>query len=251
MHRFPRFGRRLVVSLLAAGVIVPAVTLAQTTTTSKKDSTSGDSTTTHAAAGKRARFGALGRSALNKANSAADKVAQTTGVSKETMAQAALASTGVGAAAMLAKPGAASGAGTTASKVGAIVGQTAVQRMQQEQAARAARAATGAMPTGAAGMTAEQMALYRQQAAMQQAGAGGGSAEMQKLQADYMQLVMRAQSGDTIAVKQLMRFQQEMTTVGLRMQGVAPDKQQAVYESALRDALQCATSNRQCHGGRM
>jgi hypothetical protein len=250
MHRFPRFGRRLVVSLLAAGVIVPAVTFAQATTTSKKDSTSGDSTTTRAAAGKRARFGALGRSALSKANSAADKVAQTTGVSKETMAQAALASTGVGAAAMLAKPGAAPG-GTTASKVGAIVGQTAVQRMQQEQAARAARA-TGAMPVGAAGMTAEQMALYRQQAAMQQAGAGGGgSAEMQKLQADYMQLVMRAQSGDTVAVKQLMRFQQEMTTVGLRMQGVAPDKQQAVYESALRDALQCATSNRQCHAGRM
>lgn len=222
MHSFPRFGRRFrrVMGVMIVGVLVPAVTLAQSTTASKKDgakqasvkpdSATSDSATTHAGAGKRSRLGALGRAAVSKANSAANKVEQTTGVSKETMAKAALAGTGVGAAAMLAKPG----AGSAQAPVGAAIGGAMLQGVADPRAA-------------------------------------GGSAEMQRLQLEYMQLTMRATSGDTVAAKQLMRFQQEMTTVGLRMQGVAPDKQQAAYESALRDALQCATSGRSCHGGRM
>ncbi|HWJ20836.1 MAG TPA: hypothetical protein VNS52_00665 [Gemmatimonadaceae bacterium] len=263
MHSFPRFGRRVrqVMGVMIVGVLVPALTLAQSATTTKKDgaksaavkpdSATSDSATTHSAAGKRSRLGALGRAAVSRASSAADKVEQTTGVSKETMAKAALAGTGVGAATLLAKPG----AGSAQAQVGATVGRTVLQRVED---ARAARAAAATPPSGmtAGAMTAEQMALYRQQMAMAQAagggmGAAGGSAEMQRLQLEYMQLTMRASSGDTVAAKQLMRFQQEMTTVGLRMQSVAPDKQQAAYESALRDALQCATSGRSCHAGRM
>lgn len=222
MRSFPRFGRRVrqVMGVMIVGVLVPAVTLAQSTTASKKDgaqqasvkpdSATSDSAATHTAAGKRSRLGALGRAAASRANSAANKVEQTTGVSKETMAKAALAGTGVGAAALLAKPG----AGSAQAKVGATIGGAMLQGVADPRAA-------------------------------------GGSAEMQRLQLEYMQLTMRASSGDTVAAKQLMRFQQEMTTVGLRMQGVAPDKQQAAYESALRDALQCATSGRSCHAGRM
>lgn len=222
MRSFPRFGRRVrqVMGVTIVGVLVPAVTLAQSTTASKKDgaqqasvkpdSATSDSAATHTAAGKRSRLGALGRAAASRANSAANKVEQTTGVSKETMAKAALAGTGVGAAALLAKPG----AGSAQAQVGATIGGAMLQGVADPRAA-------------------------------------GGSAEMQRLQLEYMQLTMRASSGDTVAAKQLMRFQQEMTTVGLRMQGVAPDKQQAAYESALRDALQCATSGRSCHAGRM
>jgi hypothetical protein len=293
MHGFPRFGRRFLRRLAGAllvGALVPAVTLAQSAASKqaaarqaaarqvaarqaaaradsirqdsvrqdsvRQDSVRRDSAATHAAAGKRGRLGAFGRAALGKANSAANKVEEKTGVSKETMAQAALASTGVGAAAMLAKPGA---SGSVQAKVGAAVGRTVVDRMAQEHAAKAAAGATPpGMPAAyGAGMTPEQMAIYRQQMAMAQAaGAGnvgtmGGDAEMQRLQNEYMQLTMRASSGDSVALRQLMRFQQEMATIGLRLQGVAPDKQQAAYESALREALQCATAGRSCHAGKM
>jgi polyhydroxyalkanoate synthase len=64
---------------------------------------------------------------------------------------------------------------------------------------------------GGGGMTAEQMALYRQQMAQAQASAmqanampGGGSGEMQRLQAEYTQIAMRAAAGHKEAARQTM-----------------------------------------------
>ena len=121
--------------LVVGGALVPATTLAQSVT--KPDSVAKkDSTLTHTASGKRSRLGALGRAAVSKASGAADKVEQTTGVSKETMAKAALASTGVGAAAMLVKPDSGGLASSVTSNVASAAGRSMLQKMKDARAGR-------------------------------------------------------------------------------------------------------------------
>jgi hypothetical protein len=248
------------------GALVPAVALAQTATPVKADSAAAAAAAaTHTAAGKRSRLSALGHAAASKANGAADKVSQTTGVSKETMAKAALASTGVGAAAMLVHPDSSGLASNLTANVAATAGRSVMQRIRDARAAKvgAPAAAGSAVPNAgatmpASAMTAQQMALYRQQMAMAQAQAAaqagqlpagammGNSAEMQQLQAEYTQIAMRASAGDKVAAQQLTRFSQEWTGAVMRLQGVAPAQQQGAYEAALRDALTCAVKGKSC-----
>lgn len=269
MHSFTRYGRRLGgATLLLCGALVPTATVraqAAAAASAKPDSAAKkDSALTHTASGKRSRLGAFGRAAASKANSAADKVSQTTGVSKGTMAKVALASTGVGAAAMLAKPE--SGTSGLTGNIAASAGRTMLQKMKDARAGRngakvgatpnAPGGPTGGIPVGA-GMTAQQIALYQQQMAQAQAGAmqgnamaggmGGGSVEMQRLQQEYMQMVLRAQSGDKDAARQMMRFSQEWGDAAMRLQARGPAAMtQSAYESAMRDALTCATKGSPC-----
>ena len=250
MYSFTRFGR-LVGGAAALAALLPAATLAQAAAPARQDSiATKDSAATHTAPGKRSRLGALGRAAAGKANSAANKIEEKTGISKETMAKAALAGTGVGAAAMLVKP--ADSSSSLTAKVGAAAGRGMLEGLEHGHADKVG--GVGATPAGA-GVTAQQMALYQQQQmAMAQMGAGqtnvmassGNSAEMQRLQAEYMQIMMRAQTGDKTAAKQMQRFAQEWGSAAMRLQGVAPNQQQAAYEAAMRDALDCAMRGKSC-----
>ena len=264
--RLARPVRRLATAALF-GALVPAVALAQGGAPPAKDSAAA-AATTRTESGKRSRLRSFGKAAISKANSAANKVEEKTGVSKETIAKAALATTGVGAAAMLAKPD----SGSLTSRVAATAGRTMIQKVEDARAGRngakvgatpeAPGGPTGGIPAGA--MTAQQMALYRQQmaiaqaqaAAAQQSGgamagyAGAGySAEMQRLQAEYTQIAMRASAGDKTAAQQMMRFSQEWSSAAMRLQTVAPAQQQAAYEAAMRDALRCATTGKDCRAG--
>ena len=80
-----RPARRVLATAIVAALL-PAVVLAQGDSARTRKDTTG---AIHAAAGKRARLGALGRAAAARANSAANKVEEKTGVSKEAVAQAA------------------------------------------------------------------------------------------------------------------------------------------------------------------
>ena len=239
MHTLTLPGRRFA-GVLLIGALLPAVTLAQAATPAKQDSVAKRDSATHSAAGKRSRLGALGRAAAAKAGSAANAVEQTTGVSKETMAKAALASTGVGAAAMLAGG---SDSGSLKSRVAGAAGGAALQGMTKERGA----------PTGAGQMAAMQQQLLAQQMMAQQmmaaqanAAAAGPGSGTSAIETEYTQLALRAQSGDRVALQQYMQFQYELSNAMMGLQGLPPDRQQAAYQSAMRQAMSCAKSGQGC-----
>ncbi|HET9013646.1 MAG TPA: hypothetical protein VFN38_17605 [Gemmatimonadaceae bacterium] len=240
MHTLTLPGRLLAGALLI-GALLPAVTLAQAATPAKQDSVAKQDSATHGAAGKRSRLGALGRAAAAKAGSAANAVEQTTGVSKETMAKAALASTGVGAAAMLAGG---SDSGGLKSRVAGAVGGAALQRMTKEHGAPAGAGQMAAMQQQ---MLAQQMMAQQMMAAQANAAAAAGPGSgTSAIETEYTQLALRAQSGDRVALQQYMQFQYELSNAMMGLQGLPPDRQQAAYQSAMRQAMTCAKSGQGC-----
>jgi len=255
MRRVTQLAGRIGGTLLTLGVLLPGLALAQSATPTKHDTTAKHDSAvtrdsaTHTAAGKRSRFGklgALGSSAMSKANAAANEVEKSTGISKEDVAKAALATTGVGAAAMLVSPDSTSL--TAKATLGA--GKTLMQHLKDAKDAKAAKKVAGSGATGAT--AAQQMALYQQQMAAAQGNAmqagptPGTSPEMQRLQAEYSQMMMRASAGDKVAGQQMTRFAQEWANAATRIQTLSPDKQQAAYEAAMRDAMACATTGKGC-----
>lgn len=248
MRSITRFGRQLGGTAIMVAALAPSLAGAQAAARARPDSVARpDSAVTRAAAGKRSRLGALGRAAVAKANGAASRVEETTGISKETLAKAALAGTGVGAAAMLVGHDTASL--TARAALGA--GRSVLQHVEGGHADK----------VGGAGVTAaQQMELYRQQMAIAQAaqanamraGAAqsgptpGLSPEMQRLQTEYAQLSMRAASGDAEAGQQLVRFAQEWSAQATRIATLPQAQQQAAYEVAMREALACAMTGTSC-----
>ena len=196
------------------------------------------------APGKRSRFAAM----RDRASKAADAVEKKTGVSKGTMAKAALAATGVGAAAMLVPGDSASPAGAAGSFGGAI-GKAAARGATSAAVQRATQGAapSALMGIGPAGAAAD---VARQQQMMQMQAYGAvppGGAGMSRAQREYMQLVNRATAGDPVAMRQFTHMQMEMNDAMMRMQHVPPAKQQQAYEAAMEQALVCATTGKGCH----
>lgn len=207
-------------------------------------------TTTGKAAGKRSRLVAVGKAAAAKANQAATKIEDATGAPKGTVTSAALAATGVGAAAAIAKPDSALGQASLGAAVGKSVGKSVVDRLRKGRSGDAGTqlpaAAMGGMdPSSAAQMAALQQQMMAQQALAAQASVVPTSG-MGAVEAEYTQLVLRAQGGDQTAVRQLTRFQYELSSAMLGLQSLAPDKQAAAYEAALRQAMACAKSGTGC-----
>lgn len=74
--------------------------------------------------------------------------------------------------------------------------------------------------------------------------------EMQALSARQMALVSRASAGDAEAAKGLERFQREIADIGLRVATLPMDRQATAMTEAMRQALTCAESNRGCRHAR-
>jgi hypothetical protein len=191
-----------------------------------------------AAPSKKSRFGKLAGAAASRVNKAVTKAEQTTGVSRETMAKAALTASGAGAVTMLATPGGASGKLRVATALGReVLAQRAGTRAGQAIAERT-------MGTGAnrAGLRVPLPGEARSGAA---SGASFG-APSSKLEAEYQALAERAMSGDRAAVEQFARLQQELMHGTMALQSVAPEKQEAALDAMMRDALACAKTGRGC-----
>lgn len=165
---------------------------------------------------------ARARQADSSASTGADSLAKTTkkggllgefGKHKETIAKAALAATGVGAVAMLAKPGGpANPAGAMASAMaGALT-------PGQPHGATPAGPPVGGKSHGAAMSMSDP--------------------RVRQLQQDLTTLSTRVTSGDTVAARQYLRFQREMVAAGMTN---ADDP-----IARLRTAYDCATTGAGC-----